>query len=177
MYSSRTDVRSALFPGADSGMPTEDKSTAASLPNLQIDLAIQEADSIIDTYLGVPSSHSVPRDPDDDTVAVTPVRYWSRNIAAYLATLTFRKGKDLGRDDPVRLRHDDTIALLAMIRDGKTANPLPDPVDPNAAAGDAVGMNLYKTDQPGGGLFSPSDFFGPTRPSPIFGQHKIWPGY
>lgn len=171
MYSSRTDVRSALFPGAGAD-PTTDKSTAASLPNAQIESAISEADSIINTYLGVPSSHSVPRDPDDGTVAATPIRYWSRNIAAYLATLTFRKGKDLGADDPVRLRYNDTVAMLAMIRDGKVANPLPDPIGPDAHAGDTLILNQYQ----GGPLFTPSDFFGPTRPSTL-GQRKIWPGY
>lgn len=168
MYSTVTDVRSALFPGAGAE-PTEDKTTAASLPNEQIVDAINEADSTVNTYLSVPGDRKVTMEND---AATQPVRYWSRNIAAYLATLTFRRGKDLGQDDPVRLRYTATIGLLTAIRDGKTGNPL-EPADPAPGSGGIEVFNQYD-----GNLFSPDDFFGPvTRHSNYPGPTKIWPGY
>lgn len=165
MYSTVQDVRSALFPGAGAE-PTTDLSTAASLPDEQIESAINEADSMVNTYLSVPGDYTISMDGD---TATTPVRYWSRNIAAYLATLTFRRGKDLPQDDPVRLRYTDTVNLLIAIRDGKTGNPL----DPVGAGGGIEVLNQYD-----GNLFSPGDFFGPVPSAHTYrGPTKIWPGY
>ena len=127
MYSSVASVRAALTPGS---LP-EDGSTASGLQDEQIRDAINEADAVIDSHIG--SVYTVPVAYDEsplDTVAVAPVRFWSRNIAAYLATLTFKRNKDVGKDEPVRLRYDGTMALLVAIRDGKATVPsLPIPGD------------------------------------------------
>lgn len=89
--------------------------------------------------------------PLEQEVAVQPVRYWSRNIAAYLATLTWRKGTDLTADDPVRLRYDSTMQLLTAIRDGKATVDLPDADD--TAPGEITVINSYE-----GKLFTAEDF-------------------
>lgn len=172
MYSSVADVRGVLLPGAGAD-PTDDKTTAASLSNQQIADAIAEADATINLYLSIPGEHQVPLDVDE--IATPPVRYWSRNIAAFLATLTFRKGKDLGENDPVRLRYTDTMTALIAIRDGKMDNPLPLPDAPSNLGSQPLVLNQYDTDLPGGGLFSPADFFGPVNTRRI-GQQRIWPG-
>lgn len=144
MYSSLTDVRSALTPGGVS-----DSSTAASLTDPAITDAIDEADSIIDSYIG--SRYGIPQDPNDATVAVKPVRYWSRDIAAFLATLTWKKGKDVGPDEPVRIRYTAVMNLLTAIRDGKATVNLPAPT------GDQTGDEVWVENMYDGNLFDHAD--------------------
>lgn len=151
MYSSPADVRNALTPGADES----DASTAASLSDAQITDAIKEADGTIDTFLH--ARFGVPQDPDDATVAIYPVRAWSRDIAAYLATLTFRKSKDMTPDDPVRLRYEFVLSLLDRIVSGELRPNLPQPPQETEPQGAFVyNLNPFK-------LFSPADVFCPPR--------------
>lgn len=148
MFSSVNDVRNALTPGGDTNY--DDVSTAAGLPTDQLVDAIEEADSTIRTYIG--GSYQIPQSPDDASVAVQPVRFWSRNIAAWLANLTYMGSKDVSPDDPVRLRYNETMAILISIRDGKSRPPLePVPVSSSGGGGSAV-FNLYE-----GNLFGPED--------------------
>jgi phage gp36-like protein len=164
VYSSPTDVRFALTPGGDEA----DKSTAAILEDDQITDAIKEADGTIDTYIF--SLFGIPQDPDTPEVAVYPVRAWSRDIAAYLATLTYRKFKDYGEDEPVRQRYKFVIDLLDKIAAGKLRPNLPQPPDP----GDGVGpqgafvynVNSFK-------LFRPSDIWVPP-PWARGGRNPAW---
>lgn len=152
MYSSPADVRNALTPGGDEA----DETTAASLSDSQIQDAIKEADGDIDTY--VLSSYGIPMDADNPDVAIYPVRAWSRDIAAYLATLTFRKSKDLQPDDPVRLRYLRVMDILEQIANGSLRPNLPQPPAPTDGYGPqgAFVYNLYH-----GKLFHPSDVFCP----------------
>lgn len=152
MYSSPADVRNALTPGADQA----DQTTAAGFQDGQIQDAIKEADGNIDTYLS--GKYGIPTDPDTPEVAVYPVRAWSRDIAAYLATLTYRKSKDLQPDDPIRLRFEWTIGLLTKIAEGDLTPNLPQPPAPPDGFG-PQGAFVYN--QYHGKLFTPADVFCP----------------
>lgn len=170
MYSTVKDVRSALTPG---GAGT-DASTAASLDDALIIEQINEADSIVDQhvtqYLPIPTeevSVGTPEAPAVQAVAKSPVRYWSRNIAAWLATLTFKRNKDVTADDPVRLRYNMTMAQLIAVRDGKAT--LPFPVGGGTGDGEPLVINQYV-----GTLFHPEDL-GLAYQQVSSARH-IWPG-
>lgn len=159
MYSSIEDVRKALTPGGSAA----DTSTAASLDEAQIVDAIKQADSIIDSH--VLARYTIPMNGE---VAVDVVRFWSRDIAAYLATLSFKRNKNVPVDEPVRLRFNVVMAGLVAIRDGKATVNLP-------AIGAETGEDgVYVINQYEGTMFGPEDFGLVTagyRP----GFH-IWPG-
>jgi phage gp36-like protein len=158
MYCTVFDVRNALTPGA-----VADATTAASLDDAQITDAINEADSRINTYL--PSDYTVPQTSvqQGDPVAtfvVAPdiIRFWSRDIAAYLATLTYKKHMNVPEDDPVRLRYEMAMEALRLAKDGKITLP------PDANAEDDLG-NVFVYNQYTGNLFGAEDFLlGPTIP-------------
>lgn len=150
MYSSPADVRNALTSVADIAVPD----TASTFTDPQIEDAIKEADGNIDVYLG--GKYSVPQDPSDTSVAVYPVRAWSRDIAAFLVTLTFRKSKDMEPDDPMRLRYQWVMDILNKIAEGDLLPNLPPPVEPEPGMGPqgAFVYNLYP-----GKLFTMADVF------------------
>lgn len=149
MYSSVDDVRAALAPGGSPSNP----GTAATLPEDQIISQINEADGVIDAHIGV--RYNIPQDSVNSLVAVSPIRWWSRTIAAYLATLVFKQNKDVGTDEPIRLRYEEVMQFLRDVRDGK--------MDLNLLAGTATTdsgevyvYNLYEGD-----LFTKEMFVGP----------------
>lgn len=149
------DVRAALAPGGDQA----DTSTAASLPDWQIEDSIDEAEDTIRAYTQayniVPMEITV-SDPENPTntppfmVAPNPIRRWTRDIAAYLATLVFRRGKDLPEDDPIRLRYTRVMSLLADVRSDANILDLP-PVAGSSGSRVEI-FNLYE-----GTLFGPED--------------------
>lgn len=155
MYSSVFDVRNALTPGASSS----DATTASSLSEAQIVDAINEADSRIDGYL--PADYTVPMQeiqqstedplPPPQEVAHNLIRFWSRDIAAYLATLTFKRNKDVSSDDPVRLRYNMAMSDLEKVARGILVLP------PDATPGDEVG-NVFIANQYEGRMFGLEDF-------------------
>lgn len=160
-YCTTPDVRAALTPG---GLDDDDQ-TAASLADWQINDAIDEAEGLINAYLQdytiTPITLEVPDEDDPNNIGVwlvapDPVRYWTRDVAAYLAALTFRKSVDLAEDDPIRLRFTMVMGLLADVRAGKSTLPLPT----NEDSGHQVEIfNLYE-----GTLFGPEDFnLGPDQ--------------
>lgn len=152
-YSQPVDVRNALAPGVwaapDDGPPPR-TGTAADLSDAQLADAIAEADGLIDAYLG--GRYATPVDPVGGQ-APAPVRWWSRDIAAYNATLTNRKGKDLSPTDPVALRYAQTMSALTATRDGKSSLSLPQNAGPGGTSGAATPLNPYS-----GQLFGPTDF-------------------
>jgi hypothetical protein len=160
-YCSVQDVRTALAPGVDVPNSGPD---ASKLPDWQIRDFIDAAEGVINAYVGaryvITPSEVEQTVPDSDppttemvTVAPVPIRAWTRDIAAYYATLTFNRSKDIGEDDPIRLRFALVLQLLADVRDRKSILPLPPvPDDENATSGVAV-FNLYE-----GTLFGPEDF-------------------
>ncbi len=130
-YCTVRDVRVALTPngvGDNSG-------TAAELEDWQIENAITEAEGVVSSYIA--SRYTIyseeveelnPEDPEEvwlSVVAPEPVRSWTRNIAAYLAALTYRRNKDLTEDDPIRLRYTHTMENLVAVRDGRMDLDLP----------------------------------------------------
>lgn len=131
IYCSVRDVRLALTPGA----LQDDKATGASLPDWQIEDAISEAEGLVDSYLSaryiIPTDEVEEVNPENPLetwvwmIAPKPVRGWTRNIAAFLCALTFRQSKDLGEDDPIRLRYNLTMVALMGVRDRATDLPFP----------------------------------------------------
>lgn len=165
-YSTPQSVRLALNPAGD----PNDKTTAASLPDATIQDAIDEADATIDAFIG--GRYAVP-------VAVVagkvpmPIPAWSRNIAAYNATLTFRRGKDLTATDPVQLRYTATMSALTAVRDGKAVLQIPDNSGTNAATGGVAVSNPYTGD-----LWTADDFnIGPAStltPQDGWPTNNVW---
>jgi phage gp36-like protein len=153
VYCTPNDVRYALAPlfePADDGTwPTTN--TAADLTDDQLADAIVEADSELNSYISryyvTPVANVEGRPP----VAVKAI---SRNIAAYNATLTWRRGKDLTDADPVVRRWRATMDLLTAVRDGKQIlEGVPPNVGPTAASGAGQTVNQYV-----GRMFGLDDF-------------------
>lgn len=151
-YSTPTMLRQALAPGPGDVPPTEPSYTAADLSDAQLSDAIAEADASIDTYIGGRYATPVA---EVGGATPHPIDYWSRNIAAYNATLTFRQGQDFAETDPVARRYAATMLALVAVRDGKAVLPLPtNVVAGSARASSADPINTYD-DPP---LYSTDDF-------------------
>lgn len=156
-YCTIRDVRLALTPSA---LET-DNETAAKLPDWQIEDAIAEAEGTINAFLlsryTIPTMEVEEPNPENPLevwvwiVAASPIRGWTRDIAAWLCALTFRRNKDLPEDDPIRLRYLMVLGFLTAVRDRNMDLPLP-----GADTGDDQGVtvvNLYD-----GNLFGLEDF-------------------
>lgn len=149
-HSDLRDVRNALAPeGREVG-------TAATLADDQLLDAILQADAMIDSYT---SKYAIPQVEEfiaeegrTIKVAPAPVRYWSRDIASYLATLTFKRNQDVTVDDPIRLRFNIAMSDLVAVRDGRSTLPFSLKVALTGAALPVV-VNQYE-----GSLFRPADF-------------------
>jgi len=166
-YSTLQQVRYALAQGAQ----TSGTNTAADMDDATITDAIAEADSVIDTYIGGPY------DPTD--VIPNTVTYWSRDIAAFLATCTWRKSKDFQVLDPVYLRYQLALTRLNGIATGVTTVPGPSPTNP-----DEVGATVVNPLSPGYSMFPPWNYdllgFGAwTWGWAVWDQWRspVWPGY
>lgn len=154
-YCTVKDVRTALTAGAV-------KEFAAELDDWQIEDAIDAAEGVINTYISarytVPVSDIEEEDPDNpgnviiNEVAASPIRYWTRDIAAWYCVLTHRMSKDISEDDPIRLRRNEVIEMLTAVRDRKSNLPLP-PVDDGQSMDGLEVFPLYE-----GTLFGPEDF-------------------
>lgn len=146
MYCTVQDVRNVLAPVDAQGTT----GTATGLPDDQIEDQIREAQARIDML--VRTRYIIPLEGEGDAqVAAEPIRMWTRNIAAYLATLVYKRNKDVLENDPIRLRYSETIALLLDVRDGRSDLNLP-PVEVGGE-GDITVLNQYE-----GTLFAPGDF-------------------
>lgn len=120
-YSLPADVRNALAPGVwpvPTGQTAPKTGTAADLSDPQLADAIADADSLIDSYLSPYYVTPVAQDPNTGRLP-SEVTAWSRNVAAYNATLTYRRGKDLAATDPVALRYAQTMQTLQQVLNGK----------------------------------------------------------
>lgn len=143
-YSTAELVRNALTPTGVGG-------TAAVLPDSQLVDAIEEADQLIDSYIG--ARYAVPVQPVSGATP-PPVGSWSRDIAAYLATLTWRRSQDITDNDPVVRRYKMTLQALTDVRDGKNSLPLPSSDGQTQdASGAGPVINRYV-----GNLFTVRDF-------------------
>jgi len=155
-YSTPAQVRLALVPSSDGSLPTTPTNTAADLSDEQLADAIAEADALIDGYLGAYYAVPVAGDP-----APHPIDFWSRNIAAYNATLTFRGSQDFSETDPISRRFKDTLDALTSVSKGQLRLQLPDNTSGNSGVQAGPALNPYQGD-----LFTPDDFDLSTTPQP-----------
>lgn len=153
-YVTIRDLRLALTGVTDPSVAT-DYSTAASLPDANLNDAIDEAESVVDNYLR--GRYIVP------VSDATPIFYLARDIAAYKATLTWKRNEPMIADDPVQLRYDAAMTDLTAIRDGKLILTIP-VQDQDSPVVYADVINPY-----GGTLFNPWDF-GMGQPN-VFDRH------
>lgn len=123
-YSTIQELRLAVAPlsGGTPDPPNPPSNTAADLPNATLLDAVAEADATIDSYIG--SRYVTPVAVDPTTSAIPhPIDYMSRNIAVYLATLTFRGSQDFSDNDPVARRYNATMAVLISVQKGTGSLP------------------------------------------------------
>src|SRR5688500_18301680 len=129
-YCTGKDVRTALTSGAV-------KEQAASLEDWQIEDAIDQAEGTNNSYIGaryvvpVPTTEIEEDDPDNpgdvivNEIAAAPIRYWTRDIAAWYCVLTHRMSKDVTEDDPIRLRRNEAILMLTNVMDRRINLSIP----------------------------------------------------
>jgi phage gp36-like protein len=112
-------VRAICIPdgGTSPAGDTVDKATPAGMSEVALGIAIDDAQTVVDAYIGqqvtVPLADPVPP-------LVETLTAWE---AAYLGMLTFRRTKDLEKDDPFRLRHDWALSMLEKIASGAITIP------------------------------------------------------
>lgn len=172
-YSTPAMVRDAVMPTSN-GTQTTNTNTAADLSDTQLQDAIAEADALIDAYIGkyyaVPVAVVITGSLDGDGAPVGaiphPIDYWSRNIAAYNATLGVRGSQDFADTDPIARRYTATINALVAVSKGQANLQLPDNTNGPSATGAGTVNNPYI-----GNLFDPQDWnLRPTDPS-----WPLWP--
>lgn len=166
-YSTPADVRQALVPGADGTAPGP-QGTAASLSDGQINDSIAEADARVDSYLA--QRYITPVQVDATTTKIPGVvRALSRDIACYLATLVYRKNKDLADIDPVARRYSDAMAFLTAVSRGQAVLSIPTNDNTGSSTGEAgAPVNPYF-----GTLFGAENL--DLRP-PLMDWPSIYPG-
>jgi hypothetical protein len=71
------------------------------------------------------------------------VKYLTRDVAAFLATCTWRKSKDFTPNDPVILRYNLAIQQLTEISNGNMELPGGGPIDPSASGATVVNQNAF----------------------------------
>ncbi len=144
MYATPEDVRGVLSPDGQQ----DDYQTAAGFSDEALNEAIKRAEAKVNLYVGkmyaLPVAPSV--DPDGNMTE------WVSVIAAYLATLTYSRGQDIGSDDPIRLRYNDVMKVLERVQSGNL--PLPWPGETAVPIDDIAVVNRYD----GSNLFQPDDF-------------------
>lgn len=132
-YTTKEEVREVL-----SRTVMSRPGTAGSLVDQTIDDAIAEAQSEIDSRLGI--SYTVPF---DDAHVPAVIHTAATAIAAYRADLTFREVRDYSSElNPVYLRFRDAIDLLDRIAAGKATLPDYVPPDPDPGPDDAPGGSV-----------------------------------
>lgn len=100
-----------------------------------IDEALTSADSVIDGYLAMrkPTAYTLPLSPVPGIVTV-----WARQIARYLLHKD-RIGTD-DKSDPIVRDYRDALSFLGLVRDGKFALGVDDPLPaPSAGAPQSAG--------------------------------------
>lgn len=148
-YVTPDDVRAALAPLAAGN----DQASAASLSDDQIQAAIDDAGSQVDAALAV--RYSLPLTAPVPSV----VGSIAKAIAAWLATLTWRRNRLLPPENPVQARYVWATGLLSQLSSGSALLPVP--------ASNASGADVWNT-SPDWFLVGPERFmlpwFGPVNP-------------
>lgn len=91
------------------------------------------------------------------------------DVAAYLATLTYRQSKSLEIDDPVRLRYQRALAILQELAAGTMDLPTGQLPGGAQSTGSATVRNTYL-----GHLFGPEDFGLSAGPRRRVGGWRGW---
>lgn len=156
-------VRETLNPDGGDG----DLGSAASMSTPQLDVACSEADTEVIGRV----FQRYPQLPDPAPAQLVSIAV---DIAAYLATLTARRGDPLLPGHPVLLRYQRAQQLLAQIVAGSMVLVDVETVD-SAAASDPASANPFD-----GNLFSPRDV-GMTKGidgswQPAGSYPRGWPG-
>jgi phage gp36-like protein len=152
MYTTPDEVRGVL------SFISTDPHTAAGVTDDQLISAIEDAKVEIDAVLAV--RYPAPfDDPDNPEMHPTPpvVARINRDMAAYLATLTFLRGAPLLAEHPIALRNAGAQSLLQRIATGKVTLDLGGALDADQqaeiASGGATVVNQYE-----GSMFTPGTF-------------------
>lgn len=136
-YSTPESVRLALVPSSKGLIPNPPSNTAADFEDEQLNDAIAEADSTIDSYIGgryiTPVAGTAPH----------PIDYWSRNLAAYFATLTYRGSQDFADTDPIARRYLATMVTLGAVSKGTTTLNVPANAGDSSVSGAGQPVNQY----------------------------------
>lgn len=144
MYAMPDDVRKVLSPNGE----PDDLQTAAGYSDAILSDMIKRAEAKVHTYLA--KRYTIPVDAvtfDQDGILCD----WTAVIAAYFATLAFSQGQDVGQDDPVRLRYNDTMKTLDRIQSGNLSPAWP--IESTNTTNDLTVVNRYN-----GEMFTPDDF-------------------
>lgn len=164
MYSTPDEVRLALAPSPMGAQPAQD--TAAALSDEQLADAIRQADSRIDGYLA--GRYAVPVAPVGSPPVVPGlVAGWSRDLAAYGATLTLYRNRPVEATNTAYLRYLDVMRDLAAVQKGQMILSLPQATSDDGSGGYAGVVNTQPPD-----LFGAVDFGAPPR----MGSGLHWPG-
>jgi phage gp36-like protein len=107
VYADPSDVRLALSPGGDEA----DTGSAASLSDEDLNAALDDAMEEIDGKIR--GRYSLPFTDVPPIVARV-----ATDLAAFFATLTYRRGDPIQPGDPVLLRYNAAEALLTQIQKG-----------------------------------------------------------
>lgn len=109
LYVTADEVRKVLAPDG-----AEDQSTAAQMTDAALEEAIGTAQAEVDARLR--DRYTVPFDPAEPPRLVAEI---TRDIAAYLATLTHRRAGDVDENETVRLRYTRAKELLELASSGE----------------------------------------------------------
>lgn len=112
-YADLTAVRLALSPGGDE----TDSGSAASLQDGDLQAALDDATNEVNAKIG--AAYTTPVVPAPAILARI-----TRDIAAYFAMLTYRRGDPPDVRDPVQLRYDAAEALLTQVQNGTVVLPV-----------------------------------------------------
>jgi phage gp36-like protein len=146
----------AVLGGTDSGT-----GTAAQLTTAQLTLALQAGTNRVSAYAGNTFDSSVPQ-------AVPPplLHDLTLDLAAFWATKTYLKHKEITAQHPVYIAYKDAMSLLEQVRDGKVR------VDPVVVGGigEEVGVVINRipnifTDEDSNVALSPEGFLEASTPN------------
>lgn len=161
-YTTPEAVRLALVPSSTGAVPSPPSNTAADLSDEQLQNAIDEASSQIDSYIG--RFYTVPV-ASIGGATPPPIDFWARNIAAYNASLSYRGSQDFPDTDPVARRWKATMDALNLVATGKATLNIPSNTADNSVSAVGTAINPYI-----GELWTPDDFSLAPGFDPVWGS-------
>lgn len=124
LYCAPGDIRQVLT-GLNQG------GTAAELQDVQLNAAILRASAKVSAWCG--QQYGI--DGGGNAIPIPGTIFaWTAGLASYYATLTYRKGKPLDKEDPVSALYDDVVADLTAVSKG-LIDPDPQTADQGVSQG------------------------------------------